>query len=201
MIPPLASRGMSLFAAVLITACAPVTQNPPAAFWDNHPQGADWTQTAIKSLSTDALPLVEIVPEDVAQWCPAYETAPVEMRAAFWTGLASRLAETESSLRPEVSSPNGKWHGLLQISPATARGYGCDAGTREALKDGSANIACALRIWSVTVPRDGVIAADLGGVAADWGPMQRPRPREDIRAWISAQDYCQTDIAMAQNQG
>ena len=42
------------------------------------------------------------------------------------------------------------------------------------------------------VVRDGVIAADQGGVAADWGPLQREALRNDIRGWVSEQDYCQS---------
>ena len=43
------------------------------------------------------------------------------------------------------------------ISPATARSYGCEATSAEALNDGEANIACAIRIMSRTVTRDGVV--------------------------------------------
>jgi hypothetical protein len=60
------------------------------------------------------------------------------------------------------------------------------------LREGEANLRCALRIWSSTVVRDGVIAADQGGVAADWGPLQREALRNDIRGWVSEQDYCQS---------
>ena len=85
---------------------------------------------------------------------------------------------------------DGRWFGLVQISPATARGYGCDARSGEALKDGSANLSCAIRIWAETVPRDGVVSAGGGGIAADWGPMVQTRKREDMRAWVRQQDYC-----------
>ena len=86
----------------------------------------------------------------------------------------------------------GRWFGLVQISPATARGYGCQARSGEALTNGPANLRCALRIWSNTVPRDGVISAGGGGIAADWGPMVMRSKREDMRDWVSQQPYCQS---------
>jgi hypothetical protein len=79
---------------------------------------------------------------------------------------------------------------LLQISPATARHYGCNARTAEALQDGAANLACAIRIMSVTVPRDGVVAANGRGIAADWGPFHQSAKREEMRSWVRAQPYC-----------
>ncbi|MEX0311682.1 MAG: lytic transglycosylase, partial [Tateyamaria sp.] len=85
----------------------------------------------------------------------------------------------------------GKWYGLLQILPATARGYGCAAGTGAALKNGAANLSCAVRIMAVTVPRDGVIYGRGGkGVAADWGPMRSAAKRADMAGWLRKQRYC-----------
>jgi hypothetical protein len=105
-------------------------------------------------------------------------------------GLLSSLAKHESTWRPEAAGGGGQWFGLLQISPATARGYGCQARTAEALKDGSANLACAIRIMSVTVPRDGVVAANGRGIAADWGPFHQAKKREEMRTWVRSQPYC-----------
>ncbi len=86
----------------------------------------------------------------------------------------------------------GRWFGLLQISPGTARSYGCDAKTGRALRDGPANLSCAVRIWAQTVPRDGVISAGMRGIAADWGPFHSRAKRQDIMRWTSRQDYCQS---------
>ena len=88
----------------------------------------------------------------------------------------------------------GKWFGLLQISPSTARDYGCRAGTGEALKDGAGNLSCAIRIMATTVERDGVIHAReprWSGVSADWGPMRSALKRQEMRNWLRQQDYCQ----------
>lgn len=193
---PLARRLGKMTAAVLgaavLMGCVGANAELPAARWDDTPQAQDWTKASLSMLEEDAAILVETTPTDIAAWCPAYDEADPAQRAAFWNGLLSSLAYRESTFREDAISSNGRWHGLMQISPATARGYGCEAGTSEALREGEANLRCALRIWSSTVVRDGVIAADRGGVAADWGPLQRETLRNDIQGWVSEQEYCQT---------
>ncbi|MEJ6395146.1 transglycosylase SLT domain-containing protein [Gymnodinialimonas sp. 2305UL16-5] len=162
----------------------------PVMRWDHRPEAGEWTRMAFTALDTHAATLPEIVPSDIAQWCPAYADAPEEDREAFWVGLMSALARHESTWNPEAVGGGGRWFGLVQISPATARYYGCDATSGAALTDGSANISCAMRIWAQTVPRDGVVAAGRGGVAADWGPFVQAQKREEMRNWISSQPYC-----------
>lgn len=162
----------------------------PAARWDHKPQADDWTSATLAALASHGRPLIETVPDDIEAWCPAYPTAGPAARKAFWVGLLSALAKHESTWRPEVSGGGGKWHGLVQISPGTARGYGCRASSAPELKNGEANLSCAVRIMAVTVPRDGVVSRGMRGVAADWGPFHQSSKREDMRSWIRAQDYC-----------
>lgn len=172
----------------------PATDMIPVAKWDHRSESDLWSRAALKALRTHGRDLVENVPEDMARWCPGYGTAPSDTRRAFWVGLLSALAEYESTHRPRAVGGGGKWFGLLQIAPATARDYGCRAGTGEALKSGSDNLSCAVRILSETVPRDGVIHARTprwSGVSADWGPMRSAEKRQDMRNWLRAQDYCQ----------
>lgn len=163
----------------------------PVMRWDHRPEATNWTSMAFTALETHASVLPTLVPDDIEQWCPAYPDAPLENREAFWTGLMSALARHESTWNPEAVGGGGRWFGLVQISPATARHYGCQATSGQALLSGSANISCAMRIWATTVPRDGVVAAGRGGVAADWGPFVQAAKREEMRAWISSQPYCQ----------
>lgn len=162
----------------------------PVMRWDHRPEAANWTAMAFTALETHAAVLPTIVPDDIENWCPAYPDAPEADREAFWTGLMSALARHESTWNPEAVGGGGRWFGLVQISPATARFYGCQAGSGQALLNGSANISCAMRIWATTVARDGVVAAGRGGVAADWGPFVQANKREEMRAWISSQPYC-----------
>ncbi|ABD54785.1 transglycosylase SLT domain-containing protein [Jannaschia sp. CCS1] len=187
----------SAVSILLLSACsalpfgqssAPV--DDPVMRWDHRPEATNWTAMAFTALDTHAAVLPEIVPTDIAQWCPAYEDAPHEDREAFWTGLMSALARHESTWNPQAVGGGGRWFGLVQISPATARYYGCEATSGQALLNGAANISCAMRIWAETVPRDGVVAAGRGGVAADWGPFVQAPKREEMRQWISSQPYC-----------
>ena len=162
----------------------------PQVGWDVSPNAERWTQAALVALDTHGAALPATIPADIDNYCPGYRTADREERKAFWVALLSALSRHESTWRPDVSGGGGRWHGLLQISPATARGYGCQAQTAAELKVGAANLACGLRIMSVTVPRDGVISAGMRGVAADWGPFHQSRKREDIKARTRAQPFC-----------
>jgi hypothetical protein len=166
------------------------------ARWDGTAEGEDWSEAAMLAIEAAPRDLTEVVPADIGQWCPGYERNPAHLRAAFWVGTVSALARYESTFREGAVGGGGAWHGLLQISPGTARAYGCEATTGEALRDGEANIECAIRIMSRTVSRDGVVAASGGGIAADWGPMTRESLRESMRDWVSGQSYCEATGAV-----
>ncbi len=165
----------------------------PQMRWSHMENHERWNAAALQALQAHGRPLVTMVPADIAEWCPYYEVAGQAGREAFWVGFMSALAKHESTYKPWAVGGGGRWYGLLQILPATARGYGCRAGSGEALKDGGDNLSCAIRIMAVTVPRDGVISgrdAKWRGVAADWGPMRVASKRRDIAGWVSAQPYC-----------
>ena len=161
--------------------------------WDHVPASQDWEERAYLALQSHAAILPTLEPEDIEAWCPQYLRNGPEERAHFWVGLMSTLARHESTWNPEVVGGGGRWFGLVQISPGTARHYGCEATSGQALLDGSANVSCAMRIWATTVPRDNMVSRGNRGVAADWGPMHssQSHKREDMRAWISQQSYCQ----------
>lgn len=191
----------SLFAVVLLAlpfgcgaARAPdVTRAAlPAMRWDHQPSGSSWTLATLSALETHGAALAQTVPADIETYCPAYPTASDADRRAFWAGLFSALAKHESTWSPTAVGGGGKWFGLVQIAPATARSYGCSAKTGDALKNGSANLSCAIRIAAHTVPRDGVVSAGMRGVAADWGPFHSAAKRADIAAWTTQQPYCRT---------
>lgn len=154
------------------------------------PEAPLWTGSALAALDAHGAVLVQTVPADIDTYCPGYRKAGPEDRKAFWITFLSALAKHESTWRPDVSGGGGAWHGLLQISPATARGYGCQAKSAEALKEGGANLSCGIRIMAVTVPRDGVISAGMGGVAADWGPFRQAAKRADIQARTRTAAVC-----------
>jgi len=167
-----------------------VPQPLPIMQWDHQPESAEWTEAALDALRTEGVALLSEVPSDIDTWCPGYTEAPADERAAFWAGLLSALARYESTWNEDAVGGGGQWYGLVQISPATARAYGCEASTGAALQDGEANLECAIRIAANTVPRDGVVAASGGGFAADWGPFTRADKRAAMAEWVSQQDYC-----------
>jgi hypothetical protein len=187
--------------AVALSGCVMVpgmsTRNMPdegyVMRWDHVPQSAEWERAGYAALQSHAAVLPSLVPGDIEAWCPGYVDAGTEEREAFWLGLMSALARHESTWNEQAVGGGGRWFGLVQISPGTARHYGCQATSGDALLDGSANVSCALRIWASTVPRDGVISENTRGVAADWGPLHpsQSAKREEMRAWMQAQPYCQ----------
>ena len=168
--------------------------NLPQTRWEHMEGHVLWTRAALSALKDHAQPLVDLVPGDIAKWCPAYPDNTDANRRAFWVGFLSALAKHESTYKPWAVGGGGKWYGLLQILPATARGYKCNVGTGQALKSGPANLSCALRIMAQTVPRDGVIHGYKGkkgqGVTADWGPMHSASKRRDMAGWLRQQSYC-----------
>ena len=166
---------------------------PPVMRWDHTPYAPVWTASAMNALTTHGAVLPAMVPADVETWCPGYPTASLEERRAFWAGFLSSLAKYESTWRPDASGGGGRWLGLLQIAPATARSYGCKADEAAELKDGALNLSCAVRIMSRTVARDGVISQGMRGVAADWGPFHSASKRQDMAAWTRSQSYCRAD--------
>lgn len=162
----------------------------PTARWDRNGGEKSWTVASLGALRGHASSLPDIVPRDIAAWCPAYSTGTREQREAFWVGLTSALVKHESTYRPHAVGGGGLWYGLTQILPSTARLYNCKATTGEALKDPEDNLSCAFRIMARTVARDGVVSQGMRGVAADWGPFHSRSKREDMAAWTRSQSYC-----------
>lgn len=165
----------------------------PRARWDHRSEAKLWSRAAMAAMSGHGAVLARTVPADINDWCPAYPETTAWERRAFWVGFLSALSKHESTYNPSAVGGGGLWYGLTQILPATARGYGCRARDGAALKDGAANLSCAIRILATTVPRDGVIATKTSrwrGVAADWGPMRSESKRRDMARWLKRQTYC-----------
>lgn len=187
-------------AAVLLAGCAnslTTTDQDKQGFlpdmrWDHRPEAKLWTATSLKVVAANDMRLADQVPGDIATFCPKYAQASVDDRRAFWAGLLSATAKHESTWNPKASGGGGRWIGLMQISPQTARAYKCDATSVAALKDGAANLACAVRIMSAQVGRDGVVAGGgARGIGRDWAPFRSAAKRADIAGWTRSQDYCQ----------
>lgn len=163
----------------------------PPMQWDHHPEGEEWTESTLVALSAKDPILSQRVPSDIKTWCPGYAEAPVEARRAFWAGLMSAVARYESTWNETASGGGGRWIGLMQISPSTANHHGCEATSVGALKDGEANLECAVEIMSTQVARDNLVAgAGNRGIGRDWAPLRSSEKRSAMAAWTREQPYC-----------
>ena len=162
-------------------------EETPTLLWAHRPEGERWTEATLAALRSHGAALPASEPANIEAWCPAYEEAPQQDREAFWAALLSALAAHESTHRPDAVGGGGKWFGLVQIAPATASGYGCRARSGSALQDGAANLSCAVRILASKVSEQRPVRA----IASDWGPFHSAAKREEMRAWVAAQPYCQ----------
>ena len=188
---------LGMFAAVSLSGCISSAPEDKMSFvappmqWDHHPEGAEWTESTLVAVSTKDPQLSERVPADIETWCPGYTEASVEERRAFWTGLLSAVARYESTWNENASGGGGRWIGLMQISPRSAANYGCDATSVGALKDGEANLECAVEIMSTQVAKDGLVAGGGNrGIGRDWAPLRSSEKRAAMAAWTRAQPYC-----------
>lgn len=164
----------------------------PVMGWDARPEAAEWTASTIAAVARYDSVLAGAVPGDIAAWCPGYSKADLAERRAFWAGLLSALAKYESSWNPDAAGGGGRYIGLLQISPRTAKGYGCEATSAGALKDGAANLSCGVQIMARQVGRDGVVTGNgRSGLGRDWGPFKVASKRESMAGWTAKQSYCQ----------
>jgi hypothetical protein len=185
---------LCLAAIAALSACAALPRETAApevvARWDHRPEAAAWNAAALRALHGPGAALLALEPADAQEFCPGYDAARPEGRAAFWVALLSALARHESGHRPEAAGGGGRYHGLLQISPATARFHGCEMAAPQGLFDGATNLACAVRIAARAVRRDGVVATGRGGMAADWPPLRDPATRAEIAGFTRAIPAC-----------
>lgn len=183
---------LALLAACTLSAPGGPRGILPATRWDHRPEASEWTKATLKALEAEGAVLVSSVPSDVGAYCPGYAAAPPARRKAFWVGLLSAVAGVESRWNPGAAGGGGAYKGLMQISDGTAAQNGCATGA--ALYDGGENLACAVRIVSGHVARDGAIFGGTGqgwrGIARDWIPFRRKEVRSDLAAWTAAQSYC-----------
>ncbi len=162
----------------------------PKMRWDGHASAKVWTVSALAAVADHDSKLASKVPGDIDVWCPGYDNASTDQRRAFWVAVLSGVAKYESGYNAKAAGA-GRYFGLMQISPKTAAAYRCEARSGAALKDGSANLDCAIKIIAQQVGRDGMVTGNGNrGVARDWGPMSKASVRRAISGWTSQQAYC-----------
>lgn len=164
----------------------------PLMRWDHRPEAQEWTTATLSAIAAQDASLASNIPSDINAWCPGYPKATVMERRAFWSGLLSAVSKYESASNPKAAGGGGRYIGLMQISPKTAANYGCEATSSKALKDGAANLQCAVKIAAIQVGKDGVVAGKGNrGVGRDWMPLRNAKKRAEMQAWLSRQTYCQ----------
>jgi hypothetical protein len=162
----------------------------PKMRWDGHASAKVWTVSALEAVAAQDSKLASKVPADIEAWCPGYDSASTDERRAFWVAVLSGVAKYESGYNAKAAG-GGRYYGLMQISPKTAAAYRCEARSAAALKDGSANLDCAIKIIARQVGRDGMVTGNGNrGVDRDWGPMSKASVRRAISGWTSQQAYC-----------
>lgn len=185
-------------ALVALAGCVPAgkttlsTSNlrPPMG-WDARPEAPEWTARTLQAVARQDSRLTDVVPQDIATWCPGYETASEQDRRAFWAGLMSAVARYESSWNPAASGGGGRYIGVMQISPRSAAHHGCTADTKAELKDGAANLECAAQMIAVSVGSDRMVAGNgREGAGREWMPFRNAEKRAAMSAWTRAQPYC-----------
>jgi len=189
----LSALALPLFFSGAAVANEAKTSNAlPAMRWDHAAKAAEWTAEALAQVAEHDGELTNLIPKDIEVYCPGYATASPEERRAFWVATLSATAKYESGFNAKALGLNGRYVGLMQISLATARHSGCEATTTASLKDGKANLSCAIDIVAPRVAADGMVAGDgTKGIARDWGPWAKARTRASIAKWTRAQSYCQ----------
>jgi soluble lytic murein transglycosylase-like protein len=184
------------FMALVLSACTPaalpdLASMMPAMRWDHRPEAAAWTQATLVAVAAQDDALAGAVPADIATFCPNYAKASMPERRAFWAGMLSAVAKYESSWNPKAAGGGGRYLGIMQLSPRTAAQHGCDAQSAAGLKDGAANLQCAVKVIAHAVGSDGVVVGSgRQGVARDWMPLRKSKERAEIAAWTSSQSYC-----------
>lgn len=163
-----------------------------AAAWDGkHTQAAEWSHALYGFIFQYGRDMLQTVPRDYAEFCPAYPTLGAHDRAAFYVGLFSKIAELESSFRPNKGAPETgnlvgvTSRGLLQISIDSSNQavYGCNTQSEQQLHDPFFNLHCGVKIMNYWIARDQFIASRPGNINKGGGhywAVLRTKPTRNI---------------------
>jgi hypothetical protein len=174
------------------------------AAWRKANTDGSWTQAAETGIS--ATPLPDLVPKDIAEFCPNYASLDLAERKRFWVGLLSAMARPESNFKPDTTyrepditdaaGKNVTSRGLLQISleSANQNAYSCGIKRAEDLHDPAVNLACGAKIMSYWVKRESLIAAQVKpavGAARYWSVLRAWRNHlPEITGFTKSLEFC-----------
>jgi hypothetical protein len=196
---------LNLLLIALVASCASSSLGPgprplpppttvsgrPPAMWDQRPDAAAWTASAVSAIDSERAVLLARTPTDIDAFCPGFRNADESARRAFYVALLSQLAVAESTLDP--GAQGGAARGLLQITPETARAYGCTATSSAALLEPTANLACGVKILARLIEKDGVISGyenGWKGAARTWTPFRQGAKLVDLQGVGRRYAYC-----------
>jgi hypothetical protein len=135
---------------------------------------------------------------DMNEFCPGWEKfrRSRDARAAFLMNFVAAIVKTESSWNTNTAGDGGKSKGLLQLTVASDRKYGCacndlqnDADLHNPIK----NLKCGTRMILWHMASDSTVgrgdASNPLGIARSFGPFRNGRgEREDIKRRVK--DWC-----------
>lgn len=170
-----------------------------------HADADKWTEKLKQEIIRRRL--VDIMPTDVATFCPGYARADEQGKLVAWMHLFTIMAKYESSYNPKtfyMEPPPLGYHsiGLFQLSYEDQPNYPeCALSKKEKnLEDGVTNIKCAVTIFSKLVTKDNRIAGKVGGGwkggARYWSVLRyenkgKPRPSyNSIVAYMKSVEVC-----------
>ncbi|QCO56291.1 hypothetical protein EOK75_11455 [Pseudorhodobacter turbinis] len=209
-------RVLFCIAAGMLTACQnadvsdsradPISASTPMLWLSANSESQPWEGFVTGAINDYGASLVNSNPEDIGDWCPAYEHQSSEQRRAFWAFLMSSLMKYESNYDPSVtytepfedaSGNSVISRGLLQLSIESSNGYGCGIVDANELHDPKDNLSCSIRIMDRWIGRDNVIESrtttgEWRGMARYWSPFRRSQQRGAMQAQVSASSYCQS---------
>jgi hypothetical protein len=175
--------------------------------WDGeHPDAESWSHMTYDGLNDFGDNLLNVIPSDIANFCPNYEQLNIVDRKMFWIHLISSMTRLESNFNPQASfqeafnDAKGRpviSRGLLQLSIESALAYGCDLRDALQLHDPRSNLICTIKILNRWVGQDGVISRQargrwLGG-ARYWSVLRRfsnRNPVSQIQARTRTAEVC-----------
>ena len=146
---------------------APVVEpeKPVELAWAKNKNSKQWTGEIFEVLK--GIPLVNVVPSDIGEFCPKYSSLDDKKRLEFWAQLLSVMAKYESNFKPETTytedmkDAQGRpvvSRGLLQISIESGNGYGCGLKAEQDLHKSLENLNCGGKIVNKLVSQDKKLA-------------------------------------------
>lgn len=143
------------------------------AWTGKHTDSENWTAHVLAALPEHGKEMLTVTPKDYKTFCPNLSRLTLEQRIEFYAHLLSIMVKRESTFKPNATydetttKPSLKGvisRGLLQISVASAKSYGCEVEETKDLHDPLINLTCGIKILNRWIgERDHQIAGMTGG--------------------------------------